>query len=808
MFLTPKNSPPPSIWTKKWGFVLAFFFISLFQSQLSAQNINIRFRSQLPITGQTLANICGYSKNGRDYALLGGQTATIVVDVTNPDAPVILKQIPIVNNLWKEIKVYRGYAYTVSEGGGGLQIVNLNNLPDTTLPVRMYTGDSSIAGLYNRTHALHIDTTKGFLYLFGTVGLNGSGATILDLRDPWNPKYVGKYDTRGYIHDGYVDNDTLYAGHINGGYMTIADMRNKSLPVTLSQTTTPGSFTHNVWPTKDKKALLTTDEIPNSVLASYDISNPSAPRLLDKIQITPGSGSIVHNVHVRGNYAVTSWYRDGIVITDVTRPNNLVNVGWYDTYTQGVGDGFDGAWGVFPLFNSETIVVSNINEGLFVLSPTYVRANYLEGTVIDSLTRQVLAGVTVKINSTDLDKRATTGTDGIYRTGQVTVGSFTVTYSKVGYFPKTVTVSLQSGVVTTQNIELKPKSRYSVIGTIVSARTGLPIAGAKATVTNSDFTYDVTAGANGQFTLTEVIEGQYTVFAGAWGYRHGRESVNLIGSATSYFRLNDGYEDHFWGDFAWVTGGTAPRGRFVREVPNGTTYNGVFCNPNIDAATDMGEKAYISGNAANSAAGDDDIDDGDVTLTSPIMKLRSYGDPRLDFSYWFFNSGGSGTPNDSCKVRLSNGTRDTLLWFNRTARSNWTAVTNIRLKDFLPMTDSVTITFSAADALPGHLVEFGVDQFVVRDAANGTTEIQQNWKLSATPNPFKTALKIDYDLPDGVENARLLVFDQLGRQIFVKKLVDTGGGVFLNEITQNGVYFLRIEANGAVSKTLKVVKID
>ena len=37
-------------------------------------------------------------------------------------------------------------------------------------------------------------------------------------------------------------------------------------------------------------------------------------------------GSVIpHNTYAVGNYAVTSWYTDGILITDMTRPDNIVN---------------------------------------------------------------------------------------------------------------------------------------------------------------------------------------------------------------------------------------------------------------------------------------------------------------------------------------------------------------------------------------------------------------------------------------------------------------------------------------------------
>ena len=81
-----------------------FLLFLLGSHLLSAQNINNAFRSKLTFPGQTLANVWGYAANGREYALLGAAQGMIVVDITNPDAPQQIAQIPGPNNLWKEIK--------------------------------------------------------------------------------------------------------------------------------------------------------------------------------------------------------------------------------------------------------------------------------------------------------------------------------------------------------------------------------------------------------------------------------------------------------------------------------------------------------------------------------------------------------------------------------------------------------------------------------------------------------------------------------------------------------------------------------
>ena len=438
------------------------------QAQLSP-TVNIQFRSNLPFAGQLCANICGYAANGKEYALVGNQTGTGIVDVTDPTSPILLKQVTALNSQWREIKVYRNYAYVTTEAAGqGLQIIDLTklNLPVPDVDVKSFVGPDGDLVNISKIHALHIDTLKGFLYAFGgssTVQVGGvnttvSGAVVLDIKtDPWNPHYAGKY-SNNYIHDGFVINDTLYGAHIYGGYFSIIDFRIKTAPVVVNTQTTPTTFPHNAWRSDDGKTIFTTDENAGSYLGAYDVSNPTNIKLLDKIRSPAVTDAIVHNTHFLNGYLLTSWYTEGVTIVDAHRPQNLVQVGQYDTYN-GSGAAFAGCWGVYPYLPSGNLIVSNYTsgQGLFVLTPQYVRACYLEGQVTDMATGLPLSSVSVTINSSDMDKKAVSNNVGNYYTGQVTAGTFTVTYAKSGYVSKTITaIVLANGTVTLQDVQLTP----------------------------------------------------------------------------------------------------------------------------------------------------------------------------------------------------------------------------------------------------------------------------------------------------------------------------------------------------------------
>ncbi|MBC7863629.1 MAG: choice-of-anchor B family protein, partial [Bacteroidia bacterium] len=675
-----------------------------------------------------------------------------------------------------------------------------------------YTGDGAINGQLNTIHALHIDTTKKFVYLFGSNLFNG-GAVILDINsDPYNPTYVGNYMNAAYnyVHDGYVDNDTLYAGHIYQGVFSVADLTNKSAPVVLATQQTPTAFTHNTWLSNDHKYVFTTDENADSYLTAYDISNLANITEVDKIRCTPGSGSIVHNTHILNNWAITSWYRDGITITDVTRPWNLIQVGRYDSYT-GSGNGFDGAWGVYPFLPSGTIVVSNIDEGLFVLNPTYVRACYLEGNVADSVCGTTLNNVMVTISTVNVTDSTNAGGD--YATGTAIPGTYNVTFSKPGYNSKTYTnVNFAAGIVTNLNVQLFSPTAVLMTGSVTDAITlsGLPSVPVSFTGSNN---YSFTTDGAGNISTCSLVGGTYTVTTAAWGYETvcNVQTINS-GSPNVNIALAKEYYDDFSLNLGWTVSSTASTGFWVRGNPNGTTNMSVQANPGVDVSTDCGNIAYVTGNGGGTAS-QDDIDGGATTLTSPIFDLSTYGDAWIHYDRWFYNGGGSGSPNDSLRVFLTNGTLtvpvETVI---ATSPNNSTWVHSARkVSTYLTPTATMRLIVRAVDAAPGHLVEGGLDRFLVVDSLS-TSSVHENVLSESTlnvfPNPFSQSVQMSWNIAkETSSDAYILLTDVSGRTVKNIPVKTKEGSVVFNDEIAEGIYFARLVQDSKVSKLVKIVKV-
>ncbi len=655
-----------------------------------------------------LSDIWGYvDDNGKEYAIVGLENAVSIVDVSNPANPIELENIPGASTIWRDMKVWGKYAYVTNEGGNGLLIINLTNLPNSVTFVNRAPNGLTTA------HNIFIDE-NGIAYILGGNGPN-RGALMLDLNvDPWNPPVIGNYSTR-YVHDAFVRNDTLWTAEINDGIFSVIDVSNKSNPVVMATQATSSNDAHNLWLSDNGKYLFTTDELPDANIDAYDVSDLGNISRLGVFQSSPGENVIPHNVFLKGDFGIISYYRDGVVIFDATQPGNMIEVGNYDTSPSFSGNGFNGAWGVYPYLPSGNILVTDIENGLFILSANFVKACYLTGLITDSITNAAISAATVTIQQTNTIRN--TSATGRYNSGVADSGLYTITISKAGYISKVVNnVLLRNGITTTVNAKLIPQTTLPTFtGSVVDSVTNIGIPNALVRFENANGqVFTATANAQGDYSINNFTTGLYTAYAGKWGYETSGKTVLITGN-TQNFRLKEGWYDDFIFSFGWTANSTATSGFWTRDIPNGTSLNGLPSNPGLDVSTDFGGFAVVTGNDPDPNAGTDDVDGGFVRLISPIFDLSSYNDAYVSYYHWFVNDGGSSAPNDYYTVSISNGS-DTLELENLSNTTNGWELMRFRVQDYLTPTANMRLFVETADLNPGHIVEGGFDFFRAYDS--------------------------------------------------------------------------------------------
>ena len=321
----------------------------------------------------------------KEYALIGLNTGVSFVDISNPVVPIVVGFLPTatVNSDWRDVKVYRNYAFVVSEANNhGMQIFDLTKLRSVSNPPEIFSADANYNGFGN-AHNIVINETEGYVYPVGTSrsGTFRGGPLFINVQDPLNPIDEGGF--LNYSHDAqvvtYNGPDTEHVGKeiligSNETEVVIVDISDKANPIQLSSIAYPDvRYTHQGWFTEDFKYFLLGDELDelragyNTRTIIFDFTDLDNPKhhfdyVTEKIAID-------HNGYVKNNLFYQASYTAGIRIIDITNieAQNLNEIGFFDTYPDNDATSFNGAWNVYPYFESGVIVISDIEKGLFLV---------------------------------------------------------------------------------------------------------------------------------------------------------------------------------------------------------------------------------------------------------------------------------------------------------------------------------------------------------------------------------------------------------------------------------------------------------
>lgn len=213
--------------------------------------------------------------------------------------------------------------------------------------------------------------------------------------DPWNPRFLFKTGgTNGHqCHDSYVregidGKDVLFVSEGNGRLERFYDItavdanwEEGKLPPYIGETDAiPGIYAHESWLSEDNRYLFEFDESNNEDIIVHDVSDLTMPVQIAIMQYSEqgasSKGARPHNGEIRGNYLYAAYYEAGLRVFDISNPLVPVEVGKVETYRDPNGDGtydedivgtYTGAWNVYLYLPSNNILVSDTENGLFVV---------------------------------------------------------------------------------------------------------------------------------------------------------------------------------------------------------------------------------------------------------------------------------------------------------------------------------------------------------------------------------------------------------------------------------------------------------
>jgi choice-of-anchor B domain-containing protein len=341
--------------------------------------------------------------DNNEYAIIGLQNGTAVVNITDPENPVEVGTIAGQNSIWRDAKVYQyfdaasqsyqAYAYVTTEANQGLQILDLTDLPNSISLANTVTNFITAHNIY----IANVDYSTGLsnspfephLYIAGA-NVGGGSFRVMSLADPINPVVeIATATGAGYMHDvtSVVITDSrtsqCAAGHnpcellidYNESTVDIWDITDATAPFKISSTGYANSaYTHSGWWSEDKRFIFIQDELDeqqfgiNTTLRVLDINDLTQPQLVGSY-VGP-TAAIDHNGFVKGNRYYMSNYRRGLTVLDISTPATPQELGFFDTFPAPSANtaNFNGAWGVYPFLPSGNIIVSDIEFGLFVIS--------------------------------------------------------------------------------------------------------------------------------------------------------------------------------------------------------------------------------------------------------------------------------------------------------------------------------------------------------------------------------------------------------------------------------------------------------
>lgn len=312
----------------------------------------------------------GYSKDGKDYAMIGSTEGVHFFSIENNQLNYIDSITGTYSHQWvihRDIKTYENYAYLVcDEGPSTLQIVDLSYLPDSVHLV------NTISTNFGRVHNLFIDAQNKLLYALSVTTISGgvdAGFTpmkIFSLENPTEPLLIHSFSGVPLVHDAFVKNNIAY---LNCGLdgLRIYDFTIPTSPIYLQNFDLydDQGYNHQGWLTPDGSTYIFADETLGMRVKKCSVAANGTVEYENSFGTNYFNNSVAHNIWADNQFAYVAYYQEGLRIYDIRQ--FPIEIAYFDTYPSEDAFKMNGAWGVYKFENSNQILVSDRLTGLYLI---------------------------------------------------------------------------------------------------------------------------------------------------------------------------------------------------------------------------------------------------------------------------------------------------------------------------------------------------------------------------------------------------------------------------------------------------------
>lgn len=421
----------------------------------------------------------------------------VVVDISTPSSPAHRRSL-ILGGGAIDVAVAEDSAYVVTQEDAYSDFDSLR-----VLDISSRSSPTKV-GTYNYTLGERrvYDVAVAGGYAYATTGGTPSDLWIVDVSTPSDPKNVDLLETDAYICELAVAGSYAYLATTDS--LLVVDVSDPTTPREVGSYTTPG-WAEDVEVVGSHAYVVGKASYPDDGgwLRVLDISVPSSPSEVGSFD-TPGK---VYGLAVAGDYAYVADGTEGLRVIDISNPVHPTEVGHVPGHASRV-----------VVSGNYAYVLDCSNDGLRVV-------NISIPTAPAEMSFYEMGGSLVEIAAGDGDEYVYI-TDALYNSLRVVDISDPVypvetgSYCNLSDDPRGVAVD--GGYTYVANVHsglfilryMKTESSYSVFGRVTDEDdNSIP-----GVTVSAGFPHAATTDANGNYTITDLVSGTYTLRPDMQGY--------------------------------------------------------------------------------------------------------------------------------------------------------------------------------------------------------------------------------------------------------------------------------------------------